>query len=379
MSNGRSDLKPVAPTIHENVVASLVGATGRRPRVIFFGMMGNFSSYALSALLAHDVEVCAVVLPASPLPGRTPRIPPPIQQIEAPRTARFALPLAQQGIQPSIMHRAWQNHIPVWDVDKLSHADTLQTLATYAPDILCVACFSLRIPRSLLALPRLACLNVHPSLLPANRGPVPLFWTFRAGDTETGVTIHQMDADMDSGAIFAQESITIPEGIRHHELEALCAQRGAELLAQTVWKLYEGEAISIPQDETQASYHSFPSKNDFIVPVMSWNARHIYNFIRGVGYWDAPITLQTGKERLIVRDVIAYGYNTTSPSSPVGTDASRSGPMLDGVNQDAMHRSLHPITDQQVTTLDNDVTPDGEQGIRVRCRDGWVKVMPFYM
>src|SRR5204862_1767507 len=112
--------------------------------------------------------------------------------------------------------------------------------------IICVACFSQRIPRIILDLPRLGCLNVHPSLLPANRGPVPLFWTFREGHQQTGVTIHLMNEGMDTGDILAQEPIEVPSGISYAQLELQCATLGGKLLARTVWVSYRGLAIRVP-------------------------------------------------------------------------------------------------------------------------------------
>jgi len=276
------------------------------PRVLFFGMEGAFSFPSLVALLESGVEVCAVVVPASSRPGQPP---PPIQLREAPRVLRSTLPLVNSSLYTSIVQLAWQKRLPLWEVSRLSHPETVRILAAYQPDILCVSCFSLRIPQSILALPRLGCLNVHPSLLPANRGPVPLFWTFREGSATTGVTIHLMGEKMDSGDILAQEVISVADGISYNQLEAQCAVQGGTLLAQTVWQLYEGNITARPQDEERSYYHSFPSDDDFVVPVKEWDARHVYNFIRGVGHWDQPVTLQIDGEALYCRNVNSYGLD----------------------------------------------------------------------
>src|ERR1051326_2814852 len=106
---------------------------------------------------------------------------------------------------------------------------TVSTLAAYQPDFICVPCFSLRFARSILDIPRLGSLNVHPSLLPAHRGPVPLFWVFRQSLQQTGVTIHLMDEGMDTGDILAQSVIEISDGISYAELELRCAARGGEI------------------------------------------------------------------------------------------------------------------------------------------------------
>lgn len=173
---------------------------------------------------------------------------------------------------------------------------------------MCVACFSQRIPRKILSLPHLGSINVHPSLLPKNRGPVPLFWTFRNSDDTAGVTIHIMDERMDAGDILAQEAIPLPDGTSYAQLEAQCAHVGGKLLAQTVWKLYEGKTIRIPQDEVHSSYYSFPTEEDIIVRPEEWDAHALYNFICGVGHWDKPVRLRIGDEVLLVRDCISYSH-----------------------------------------------------------------------
>jgi methionyl-tRNA formyltransferase len=211
---------------------------------------------------------------------------------------------------------AWQKHLPVWAVSRLGHAETVAILAAYEPDMICVACFSQRIPQRILTLPRLGCLNVHPSLLPANRGPVPLFWTFREGHTVTGVTIHFMEEQMDSGDILAQKSVAVPDGISYNQLEGNCAIEGGALLARSVWDLYTGDATPRPQIEEDSSYHSFPADEDFVVPVEQWDARHVYNFICGVGEWDEPITLRVGEERLPCRRAISYSFDNRNGNQP---------------------------------------------------------------
>jgi len=235
--------------------------TGSSPKVLFFGMQSPFSLPSLTALLDKAIDVRAVVMPANPMPGR---ITPAIQRREAPG-GRSVLPMAHASSQASIVSIAWRKKIPLWEVADLTHAETLTTLATYRPDMICVACFSLRIPRVLRELPLLGCLNVHPSLLPANRGPVPLFWTLREGHVSTGVTIHFIDEGMDSGDILAQERVMVPDGISYTQLEAQCAVLGGALLAQTVCKLYQGNVTRLPQDEARASYYTFPTQEDLIV------------------------------------------------------------------------------------------------------------------
>ncbi len=255
--------------------------TTRSPRILFLGMQGNFSYPPLRALLEAGIEVCAIVIPAEKTLKGDPDL-------------------------PAIRRREQPQAIPVWEVRQLPASETISVFAAYQPDVICVACFSKRIPRAILDIPHLGCLNVHPSLLPANRGPEPLFWTFREGDRQTGVTIHLMDEGMDTGPVVAQEPIEVPDGIDYAQLEAQCAELGGKLLARSVLDLYNGVAVPVLQDETKSSYHAFPSDNDFVVPVAEWSAQHVYNFICGVASWGTPIMLQVGNNPVHVKNAVSY-------------------------------------------------------------------------
>jgi len=274
------------------------------PRVLFFGMQGNFSASSLAALLESGIEVAAVIVPTSSVPGSNA-----IKRLERPRVVRSMLPLLNTSAHASIVQTAWIRGIPVWEVSRLADPETIATLTTYQPDVICVACFPLLIPRVIINLPRLGCLNVHPSLLPANRGPVPLFWTFREGQETTGVTIHCIDERMDNGDILEQETLKVAEGISYEHLEAQCASLGASLLQSAIWHLFKGSITRMPQDETRSSYHSFPSDEDFAVHADTWSARHAFNFICGLGHWDNPIALHTSEQVFFVRDAISYSTN----------------------------------------------------------------------
>jgi len=292
--------------------------TGRSPRVLFFGMQSTFSTPSLVALLEQGIEVCAVAMPANPVPGR---VTPVIQRREV-LGGRSVLPMAHAAAQASIVSIARERQIPVWEVHDLAHVETRSTLAAYQPDSICVACFSRRIPRALREIAPLGCLNVHPSLLPANRGPVPLFWALRKGHTSTGVTIHLIDEGMDSGDILVQERVMVPDGISYAQLEAQCAVRGGALLAQTVWKLYEGDATRLPQDEAKASYDTFPVQEDFVVHAEVWEARHLYNFICGVSDWAETVRVYTEGREWSIERAISYSHKTESTTDEFVMEAS---------------------------------------------------------
>jgi methionyl-tRNA formyltransferase len=277
----------------------------RALNVVYFGTTGAFSVPPLEALLAAGVRVCAVVLPAlaaaaPPIAARPARgaVLPAVR-------ARPVLPLLTPFVDHTIVSLAAAHGIPVFEVARLAHPLTLATLGELRPDVICVACFSRRLPPALLALPRLGCLNVHPSLLPANRGPDPLFWTFHRGDRETGVTIHRMDIGLDSGPILAQQRVEVPVGIGEPALERELATRGAELLVHVVHQLAAGTARPAPQDERFATRFPWPSEADFVI-TPAWSARRAFGFSAGVAGRARPVLLEAGGRSFAVREPLGY-------------------------------------------------------------------------
>ena len=225
-------------------------------RVIFFGMAGNFSVPPLAGLIATDsVEIVAVVtLPQQPAAATRPR------RLDPPRPAPSDLPILNPYLDQNIWHLAWSHCIPVWEVGKLTEQPALQLLASLRPDLLVVACFSQRLPPTLLQLPRFGCLNLHPSLLPAYRGPTPLFWQARQGEAQAGVTLHFLDEGLDTGDLVAQTAWAWPVGATEAELESQCAEAGTGLLLEAVQQLGRERALPRrPQPAGQGSYFPWPA------------------------------------------------------------------------------------------------------------------------
>lgn len=232
--------------------------TNYPPTSLYFGTSGEFSIPPLEALLADGLPVRGVIMPAA---GSLASAAPIIRKRPA-SIARASIPMLTPFIHRTIAQIAWERDIPVIEVSRLSSPETLAVLAAFQPDVICAACFPLRLPRALLVLPPLGCLNVHPSLLPAYRGPSPGYWLLRNGERRTGVTIHLMDEQFDSGDILMQQAFEIPEGITPGALEQRCAALGGPLLAQVVRALAAGTAVRTPQDSERASYYSWPEDDE---------------------------------------------------------------------------------------------------------------------
>lgn len=283
-----------------------VGA--RAPAVVFFGMWGVLSLLPLRRLLDAGVVVRAVVVPDAARAGGVREVRPP--------AARGRLPRAPLG--RTVVDLAWEREIPVLEVGALSGA-AVDAVRRFAPDLVVVSCFPLRFPDALLGLPPLGCLNLHPSLLPRNRGPAPLFWAFREeapeGELQGGATVHLMAGELDAGPIVAREGFAVADGTTGGDLELRAAALGAELMARAVRGLADGTLTPRAQDEAAATAYPWPRAGDFVIPT-DRSARWAYNFIRGTAGWGHPHVVVADGRPYRVRAARAY-EPTEDPGAPV--------------------------------------------------------------
>ena len=191
----------------------------------------------------------------------------------------------------SALNRAFREGIPAYECGDIGQPEVANWLTEMSLDVVCVACWNRIIPPRVLGIPRLGFLNVHPSLLPSYRGPYPLFWQFRAGEESTGVTVHWMDAGLDTGDIGGQRKLQFADGIRGSEAEALCASSGGDLLAGLIAKLKLGQTTRRPQP-AGGSYFPAPSAEEFALDVR-WHPRRAFNFMRATAEWGVPFRLET--------------------------------------------------------------------------------------
>jgi methionyl-tRNA formyltransferase len=155
----------------------------------------------------------------------------------------------------------------------------VDALAGYAPDLLLSYCYPWRLPKSVLAVPRLGAINVHSSLLPRYRGPIPVHWAVRNGDTETGVTAHWMDEKFDSGPILAQHGgVAIPADAIADDLFATIADVIPGLLARALARAIRGFA-GVRQNEVDACYAGW-MEPEFATIDWSWRVDEIHNQVR---------------------------------------------------------------------------------------------------
>ena len=249
-------------------------------RILFFGTAGRFSAVVMQSLLDAGITFAGVVVAAPPGSGESLAVLPP---------AAAPPSLLGKPMPPNVLQLAGAYGIPALAVARLAAPATLAALAVLRAEIGCVACFARRLPPALLEIPPLGLLNVHPSLLPALRGPEPLFWALREGLDTTGVTIHAMDHSFDTGPIIVQEELLIPEGVSAIGLMAQAARLGGRLLVQAL-NLRRSASFSHHAQPLGGSYYSLPQASDFVLDP-AWSARRAFNFMRGTAEWAVPYPL----------------------------------------------------------------------------------------
>jgi methionyl-tRNA formyltransferase len=276
-------------------------------RIVFVGLSEILSYRPLQMILKAGCDVRAVIVPAAD-PAQEEMRPLPAPD---PASSRSELPLATSYVRRDVVHLAWERGIAAFEVGDLRTDSVQATFDELAPDLVCVSCFTRRIPASLLAQPRHGFLNLHPSLLPAYRGPHPLFWQFREGVTETGVTLHFMDEGLDTGDVALQAPLTLPEGISGPEAERRAGDLGGKLFVEAIEKLSSGSLPRRPQPPGGSRYPK-PQPADFILNT-AWPARRAFNFMRGTAHWGKPYPVQVDERTLRLKTALAYEASASLP------------------------------------------------------------------
>jgi methionyl-tRNA formyltransferase len=150
-----------------------------------------------------------------------------------------------------------------------------------APDFILVAGYHRIIPAEVLDIPYLGAFNLHASLLPRYRGPCPQKWALINGETQTGLTVHQMVPELDSGPIYSRVVVSISDDDDAQTLFIRLCAIGAELLCITLEQILNGTCSAQPQDESLATYQGYPQEKDCRIDWMR-PAAEIRNLIRGL-------------------------------------------------------------------------------------------------
>lgn len=235
-------------------------------RAIFMGT-GDIGLPSLRALLARPgCEVAAVVTQPDRPAGRGRKLRPP----EVKRVAAVA-------------------DVPVLQPARLRDPAAVAELAAIAPDVIVVMAYGQILPKAVLDLPRLACLNLHASLLPRHRGASPIQAALLAGDRQTGITVMHMAEGLDTGDILLSRPIDIAERETAGSLHDRLAELAAPAMMEALDLLERGEAPRTPQDESRATYAGRLTRESGRI---DWSraADEIDRHIRAMNPWPAAST-----------------------------------------------------------------------------------------
>ncbi|WP_223669768.1 methionyl-tRNA formyltransferase [Kangiella shandongensis] len=184
---------------------------------------------------------------------------------------------------------ALTHQIPVEQPQNFKSEQSRQILAGYNADVMVVAAYGLLLPQAVLDIPRLGCINVHGSLLPRWRGAAPIQRAIQAGDSETGVTIMQMEAGLDTGPMLAKAITPITAEDTGATLHDKLAAQGAQLLVRAMDEIAGGTIEAEPQDDGLTTYAHKLSKQEAFID-WSLDATTIERTIRAFNSWPVAQT-----------------------------------------------------------------------------------------
>jgi len=192
-----------------------------------------------------------------------------------------------------------------------------------APDFLVVAAYGKILPKSLLAMPRVAPVNVHASLLPRWRGASPIHHAVLAGDAESGVCVMHMTPGMDEGGVYAEVREPIAPGDTTGSLSARLAQRGAEALRAALPEIAAGKLTATPQPEEVVTLAPMLQKEDGLLD-FSQPARALERRVRAMDPWPGAYTSLAGAALKVFRAAVCEvfpGFEDAGPGTVVDTSA----------------------------------------------------------
>lgn len=189
---------------------------------------------------------------------------------------------------------ALAHNIPVLQPKSLRGQAEIEEFAEFQADIMVVVAYGLILPTAILQAPRLGCINIHASCLPRWRGAAPIQRAMLAGDNTTGITIMQMDAGLDTGAMLLQTTCQIAPTDCSADLHDRLTQQGATAMLEVIQGLQRGDMQAEAQDDSLATYASKIDKSE---AVLDWgeSAVALCRKVQAFNPWPVAQTLLNGK------------------------------------------------------------------------------------
>jgi len=223
---------------------------------------------------------------------------------------------------PAIKTVALAHGVPVLQPVKIRQPDAVEELRSFAPEVLVVMAYGQILPRTVLDLPPVACLNLHASLLPRHRGAAPIQAAIESGDHESGITVMYMAEGLDTGDMLLEATLPIRRRETGGSLHDRLAQISPGALAEALDLLAAGKAPRTPQDDTLATYAAKLSREHGEI---RWTAsrQEIDRKIRAMNPWPSAHTWvpsPEGPRKLKVFGCIQYRRAGGTPGTVLRAD-----------------------------------------------------------
>ncbi len=259
-------------------------------RVIFMGTP-EFSTKALEAIVAAGHEVVLVVTQPDKPKGRG------------------------KEIQMSPVKICATNlSIPVFQPVKIKTEESVSYLKNYPADVYVVAAFGQLLSQEILDIPKFGCINIHASLLPRYRGAAPIQWSIINHEAQTGVTIMQMDAGLDTGDMILSEQTDILQTDTGDILQERLSHIGADLICRVLHQLSLGEIQKTPQDDAESCYAPRLLKKMGFID-WSLDATKLECLIRGMNSRPGTYTMFNDKQLKIWEGSVVHTQADNVPGS----------------------------------------------------------------
>lgn len=245
----------------------------------------------------------------------------------------------EQRIEPPPIKAALgTNGVPVLQPKRIKAEDAIAEIRALAPDVIVVMAYGQILPRAVLEIPRIACLNLHASLLPRHRGAAPIQAAIIAGERETGISVMYVDEGLDTGDVLLQKRIEIAADETGGSLHDRLAEIAPAAISEALAALRDGTAPRIPQDSSLATYAPKLERED---GRLDWgeSAALLERKIRAFDPWPGAFTVlrdDTGRERKL--KIFRAHVESGGSASPLAVPASDGVLVLDEVQLEGKRR-----------------------------------------
>ena len=263
-------------------------------RILFMGTP-DIAAECLKALYAAGHDICGVYTRRDRPVGRK-------QVLTAPPVKEVAL----------------EHGTPVFQPRTLRDGGEDANIQALAPELIVVVAYGCILPASVLQAPRYGCINLHVSLLPKYRGSAPVQWAVLNGDTETGVSIMQMDEGLDTGDVLVCEKMAIGPEETSGELFDRVTAVGARVLCETIPQIAAGTLRPQPQDHAHATLAPMLDK-ELAEFRLTDSAAHIHDWVRGMNPWPMAWFITAGGKKVKVTECRAVPSHGEAPGTVLAT------------------------------------------------------------